>query len=139
MPTIELSGDEALLRGLQRVDDFNSLRAPAVRSMARLRAILGHYPPPPPDSTYTRTGRLGRSWTEAVETSPSEIRAVLGNNTTYAPYVHASGPVAVRGSVIEGQARVHQGRWPTDQQAIDDVEDAVRRDFEDTIRGLVDF
>lgn len=129
MPEIELQGYEPLVRQLGSLAAFEQLRPPMVRSLARVERRLQTYPPPPPDSTYQRTGLLGRTWTDndpALVVSPSEMRGVVGNKTGYARYVQGD----------EDQAAVHRGRWMTDAGAIDAEEDAIRRDFEETIRGL---
>src|SRR5678816_4547319 len=69
---------------------------------------LTEYPSEPPNSSYTRTLTLMRSW--AIERSGVllQARAIVGSNENIAPYnrfVQAAGE----------QARIHAGRWPTDE------------------------
>lgn len=45
------------------------------------------YPAKPPNSTYTRTERLGKSMYTEVRPFGQETVGVIGNNTEYAPYV----------------------------------------------------
>jgi hypothetical protein len=123
---VELAGLEEVMGRLGALGTFERLRPAAVRATARLRRPLMTYPPAPVDSSYTRTGTLGRSWTDAVEVSPAEIRATIGTNVGYAPYVQAE----------EYQAEVHRGRWLTDVQVMESVQDAIVEDFEQEVRRL---
>jgi hypothetical protein len=50
------------------------------------------YPPRPPESTYRRTGTLGRSFTTRVDRGRLEGRA--GTRLAYAPYVIGDGTQA---------------------------------------------
>lgn len=56
------------------------------------------YPPPPPNSTYVRTGRLGASW------GARKVRAAVW---------HLQNLVHYAGWVVDEhrQAWMHQGRW----------------------------
>ena len=85
-------------------------------SLAILHESVPPYPEPPADSTYRRTGTLGRSIGVSFEGSeigkPSiyETKQVgsgyegrFGTNLEYAPYVIGDGT----------QAQVHSGRWWT--------------------------
>ena len=78
-----------------------------------IRADIKQYPPPPQDSTYVRTGTLGRSWSKKV----SKMQAIIGNNTRYAPYVQDE----------DRQAWMHRGRWQTAQSVARDKANDVRR------------
>lgn len=51
------------------------------------------------------------------------VEARVGNNTTYAPWVGSS----------RFQARIHAGRWTTDEQALTTELDAIRGDFQEAI------
>lgn len=53
------------------------------------------------------------------------IRATVGNRVKYGPLVGSS----------RFQARVHRGRWTTDEQALREEEDEIRRDFEVAVQA----
>ena len=57
---------------------------------------------------YVRTGKLGQEWTHDVETRSNGVVGTVGNKKKYAPYVQN----------VTLQARMHQGNWRTDAQAI---------------------
>ena len=80
-----------------------------------LIADIAKYPAPPADSSYTRTGTLGKGWTKQVE--PTVPRATVGNITSYGPYVQDP----------DRQAWMHRGRWQT-------TLDVARRRTEDVKR-----
>lgn len=64
---------------------------------------VAEYPPGAPNSTYRRTGTLGRTWTSAqpeFRSMGTGFEGSIGNATPYAPYVQG-----------DEQARVHRGRW----------------------------
>lgn len=79
-------------------------------------------PPPPPNSTYQRTGQLSRGWERAVPilTNDGTIMQLI-NSVTYMPFVQDA----------DEQAAVHQDRWETNQQIADDNEGAAQQAFED--------
>ena len=122
--TITITGVDKLLAQLGRVEGMNHLRAPMQRSVYRLQARMAQYPAQRPNSTYRRTGTLGRKWTTKITQSASELVGSVGNNTEYAPYVQA----------YRFQARVHRGRWiNTDRYVMKTEQRNIVRDFEDTI------
>lgn len=47
---------------------------------------LSTYPPARAESTYRRTGMLGRSWSHRVLTKPDRIEGVVGSQGQIAPY-----------------------------------------------------
>jgi hypothetical protein len=69
---------------------------------------MKEYPPPPPASTYIRTGTLGAGWMITSNTNGYTI----SNNTPYTKYV-------VGNAYGLEQAWMHQGRW----QLLRDVQD----------------
>lgn len=84
------------------------------RLLLEVGAELAEYPDAPPNSSYRRTGTLGRLWTTARpewQASGSGFEGKLGNATPYGPYVQG-----------ERQALVHRGRWKT----VRVIEDARR-------------
>ena len=48
---------------------------------------LRKYPPPPPQSKYIRTGRLGRGWGVDIQRSRLNVSAISSNRVPYAPFV----------------------------------------------------
>ncbi len=77
---------------LAALDAYPDIARPILED-ASSAALLGHipelatYPPAPPNSTYRRTGLLGRTWTSArPEFAPlsSGFEASIGNATPYA-------------------------------------------------------
>lgn len=62
---------------------------------------MANYAPPPPNSTYVRTGRLGSNWGLRRN---GRLSVVFENATDYAGYVVGNNDGA-------GQAGIHAGRW----------------------------
>nr|NIV28452.1 hypothetical protein [Anaerolineae bacterium] len=83
-----------------------------------IRADIKKYPAPPAGSSYQRTGTLGRSWAKKV--NRSALRAVIGSNVAYAPYVQDQ----------DRQAWMHKGRWQTAQGVARDQARNVQRFIE---------
>ena len=57
------------------------------KAVYHLQSKVAVYPPPPPMSTYRRTGTLGRSITSEVKGVGEGIQGVVGTNIPYAPRV----------------------------------------------------
>jgi hypothetical protein len=126
--SITVSGLNELYAKLDRVAALDILEPPMQRGVLRLEAYMKHYPSPPPQSTYRRTGTLGRRWVTApIARTGNTLIGKIGNNLGYAPYVQSRML----------QARIHQGRWRTDQDAVRDNETAIVADFERTIAHAV--
>ncbi len=96
------------------------LRSGMYRGLLIIHGRLPPYPPAPPNSTYIRTGTLGRSISERVQDTEDGIVGLIGTNVTrqssssgYAEYV-IGGPAE--------QAWMHEGRW---WQLPDEVEKNV--------------
>lgn len=121
---IEIVGLEELLRLFERVQSNTFLRAPMISSLVLLRGQLAHYPAAPADSSYRRTGTLGRSWTHSIAELADGLQGEVGTNVRYAPYVQSQ----------QRQARTHQGRWPTDEQVIQQNEARIREIFADAVQ-----
>nr|NIV32439.1 hypothetical protein [Anaerolineae bacterium] len=83
-----------------------------------IRAEIKPYPPKPPNSTYDRTFTLYKSWAKKV--NRSALRAVIGSNVAYAPYVQDQ----------DRQAWMHKGRWQTAQSVARDQARNVQRFIE---------
>lgn len=84
-----------------------------IKHLNKAKTKLQQYPPEIPSSEYIRTGELGRNW--QVQTPRLTADGLLGrviNTTEYAHFVHGDNSG-------EGQAVVHQGRWPLMRDIID--------------------
>jgi len=106
----ELTGDTEVRVMLERLKRPYFLRPAFQRIAVAIKTAMKRYPPPPPNSTYRRTGTLGRRWTYRTNSSLFSVTAIVGNNTAYAPLVQDA----------EAQAEVHRGRWQTAQQVLAD-------------------
>lgn len=89
--------------------------------LSRMQIDLNHYPPPPPGSTYKRTGALGRGWLHRTEGAQGVVR--LENAVPYATYVQ--GP---------RQAWMHVGRWATVEEVWARYHDAMTTDLRQAVR-----
>jgi len=122
-----------LFNALDAADQRDVLRPPMVRALARLQNTMATYPAPPSGSRYKRTGNYGREWTQALTEDGDGITGTLGNavrdkrGRSYGPYVGSR----------ERQARSHQGRWTTDEQALTQHMDAIVDDFGQAIDGVM--
>lgn len=94
---------------------------------AQLNTDLAIYPSPPPDSTYRRTGTLGRTWTHEEEFGLMHIKTALGNVMPYARFVQDE----------EYQADVHQGRWQTTKDVLEKREQWIVQQILDAIQSHV--
>lgn len=96
-----------------------------IKHLNKAKTKLQQYPPEIPTSNYVRTGELGRNW----RVQPPHLTAdgLIGrvvNDTEYAHWVYGD-----EGG--EGQAQVHQGRWPLIPEAID------RKAYIDDLRSII--
>lgn len=97
------------------------------RAVYRLQRTMATYPPPPPKSKYRRTGTYGRLWTVKVEGDSGGLTGKVGIKLNYAPWVGS----------YRFQAKVHRGRWSTDQQAIQMHRPAIVKDFNSAIKAAI--
>ena len=125
--TIQIKGIDALIQKLGKVEGMKHLRPPMQRSVYRLQGRMAQYPAQRPNSTYRRTGTLGRKWTSKIEQSSTSITGRVGNNTDYAPRVQS----------YRFQARIHRGLWQTDRYVMDTEYRTIIRDFESAISGAL--
>lgn len=135
MISITITGTEDLIRRFDAAQRNDIYRPPMVRSLGRLQGAMAEYPPPPTGSTYRRTGDYGRLWTQDIDENSDGITGTIGNAVRDRRYGRAYGPYV--GSA-EQQARVHQGRWGTDQGAIMQNLSAIEGDFRDAIERALD-
>jgi hypothetical protein len=122
--SISVTGAEIVRQGLQNL----SAEIPQIGRLGIYRTAqaivrrMKEYPPPPPMSTYVRTGTLGGGWTITPNTNGYTIR----NGTPYTKYV-------VGNAYGLEQAWMHQGRW---QLQRDVTEDEVSKLPEELIREI---
>lgn len=141
--SIEIRGLEQLYRKLDKVAATATLVKPMQRSVMRLQRRMQEYPPPltprqgplgPRASRrqasvrnfrggYRRTGTYGRRWTTRVTTEAGGLQGKVGNNVAYGPYVGSR----------QYQAKIHAGRWNTDQSVLDQETPGILADFQKTI------
>ena len=150
---VDIKGGDELIRKLGRVTAIGTLRPPMQRSVELIHDDITDYPEPPGPGSfkgfvsdkqrrwffaalrrgeitvpYVRTGTLGRRWEKKVTASPDGVDGTIGNDTEYAPFVQGSQ-----------QAQIHQGRWETIEQVLEDNEQAIVADFnraiEKALRG----
>lgn len=98
------------------------------RAGARLVSRMHLTPPPPPNSTYRRTGTYARRWTFEPRRTLFSVGVEVGNNTIYGPYV--GDP--------ELQADIHRGRWQTTMDALEAEAPAIIDDVEKAIEQQID-
>lgn len=122
MAEITITGIEELIKRLGMARATDVLHPPMVRSTARLVNFMARYPPQP-RSTYRRTGTLGRRWTMVVTVTSDGIRGVVGNNTSYGPFVQSEQ--------FQARALAH---WQTDADALGELERPIIADFEEAIQ-----
>ena len=130
MIEIEVRGIERVVRELGRGAALETMRAPMLRGLYRLQRRMAAYPSAPTGSSYVRTGTLGRRWTTAapvITGGAGDMVGRIGNNTTYGPFVQSE----------QFQARVHRGRWETEQKVMASEKDAIVKDFERAVQAAL--
>lgn len=133
------------MANIQGFEQFNALlrRFPEITArmlsdtmrdiLVMLSGRMARYPKPPPDSTYIRTGTLGRLWTSEPPTITGNERSIIGyigNKTPYGPYVQDE----------VDQANVHRGRWQTNEQVVKasmpEIEQLLEMGLEQVLREV---
>ena len=141
---IEILGLDTLIDVIGQLQAMTVARDAMEEAVERVRTQIAVYPPPPHGYRmvwksekqrrwffaalregqivvpYRRTGRLGQRWTTEVIVAPAEVRGVVGNVTTYGPWVQSEAK----------QAFIHQGRWRTAER--------LAREMEPTVQSLFD-
>jgi hypothetical protein len=125
---VKVTGLDRLQRQLQRLgrDWPREIEKGGEKALYYVWGEIPPYPPPPPDSTYRRTGTLGRTLTTRRGRTPGalgevrafaeQIRIVAGSAIPYADLV-----------VGAQQARVHRERWWKLTTVVKDVMGDVTR------------
>jgi hypothetical protein len=130
---IDIQGMDALLQALKNEPDITAAILERASAIALLGLIpdLADYPPPPPKSTYRRTGTLGRTWTAALpsfQTIESGFESSIGNATPYASDVQGT----------DMQSPVHRNRWKTDTDVIHNHATEINHIFEVAAQDMAD-
>jgi len=104
-------------------------------SLLALQENIPPYPAPPPQSTYRRTGALGRSIGVGGTGKPDIYRVIdraeqfegqFGTKLRYAPYVIGD---------VE-QARVHRGRWWTMSKIAENAKDKITQIWDKLVEEI---
>jgi hypothetical protein len=119
---IEITGLDPLIRAMDAYPAVvgEELERTTEAALLSLVPDLSEYPSPPAGSTYPRSGNLGRGWLGAVPeftSMSSGFDAVMGNDLARSPDGGSYGPYV---QDEEEQAEVHQGRWQTAQDVLQD-------------------
>lgn len=143
MADIQINGLDALLAKLgtvERVGDV--LQPPMQRAVFRVQARIAKYPPAIPGSRYVRgrgwadrdgkvrrftSENLGKRWTTKVYRQSGGVVGKIGNNASYGPRVQSK----------QFQAKVHQGRWTTDEDALSAELPTITADFNRTVQDVL--
>ena len=98
--TLEIRGVEKLNRKLSKLSSA-SFRRPMLQTVTTLEKDLKTYPAARANSTYRRTGTLGRRWGWTIQGRGQGMTGRVTNPTIYAPYVQSA----------QRQAKVHRQTW----------------------------
>lgn len=123
---ISFRGHREIAERLERMraEYPSGIRRAMMEAIYYVHSTVPRYPQKPPESTYRRTGTLGRSINTEVRAVGTDMVAAIGTNVVYAPWVISSEPVA--GPPAAGpQAWVHVGRWWTLQRVVEDARGRV--------------
>lgn len=126
---ITITGLDEAVQRVGRMQVLDALHAPMQRAVLDVQARMQQYPPQRSGSSYRRTMTLSRKWTSAsareVTREGNTLRGRVGIRLSYAPLVQSQ----------MYQARVHRGRWLTDQGAIEQAAPAIIADFAQAVRA----
>lgn len=118
-----------LIQRFQRYPDKlrEELETTMEKALYHTQGSVPPYPPARPESSYVRTGTLGRSIGLGGRADIYEVKRIgsgyearLGTRLTYAPYVISS----------ERQAWMHQGRWWTMKTVAEKAKPGIIRLFQ---------
>jgi hypothetical protein len=126
--SIHITGVEQVITKLGRPQGIHFLRGPMARAVLRLQRRMAVYPPVPPNSSYRRTGTLGRRWTTRITETGGGLQGVIGNNTIYAPLVQSR----------RFQRPVHRRTgWQTAETVTEQEARAIIDDFQRSINEVL--
>lgn len=128
MASVEIKGLPELRRKLEELEQaIEQMADPTSDALNLLKKRMQDYPPPPPGSTYQRTYNLKNSWQETVITSGTTTIGNLFSSIPYGPLVQDR----------ENQAGIHQGRWQTIQDVLEEEEQNAVDLYEQELERLV--
>ena len=131
---ITIKGLDKLLSKFEKFENLKpQLRKATDKATKYVWSQIPPYPPKSPISDYRRTGTLGRTMYSDVREMGSSVVGLIGNNTTYAPWVISAERIGTRGP----QARWHY-RWYTLQQVVKDAKNGVIQIYRNWIKGMID-
>jgi hypothetical protein len=131
---IVIKGLDQLQKKFNGLADFKSgLKKTTDKATKYVWGEIPPYPSPSATSSYRRTGTLGRTMYSEVRELGSEVVGIIGNNTTYAPWVISAERIGDRGP----QAGFHSGRWYTLQGVVQKAKNGVIQIYKDWIKGLI--
>lgn len=143
---IEIKGLDRLYRKLDKAASQKVLEAPMQRGLFRMQRRMQEEPPPlspiqGPQSRpvlfttrggravsfaararkpYRRTGRYRKGWTTKITKAGNGLQGKVGNNVAYGPWVGSA----------QFQAKIHQGRWNTDDKIVRQEQPGILADFQ---------
>jgi len=112
---------DSFLQGNERVG--KALLRATLASTKIIRKAMATYPDARPESTYRRTGTLGRRWHAEAKMTSDDVLGLVGNTVPYAPYVQS----------YEKQASMHWGTWQTDKQVVNETAEQITEIFAEEI------
>lgn len=129
---LELEGDEALIYALSQSPIIvgQEMKKASDASLILLAGEMKDYPPAPADSWYIRTLTLGRTWSAQSpewQAAGNGFFGSIANPTPYGPKVQSA----------QQQARVHRGRWDTDEDVLEYNYEKIKAQFEAGAKRVV--
>lgn len=123
------------LKHLQGKEIKDALHKTTDKAVKYVHSQVPEYPPEPPNSTYTRTMKLGQTINTAVKEVGSEIYGVIASPRNYSPWVISSEYIPEVGA--GPQAAVHKGRWWTLQDVVKKSLAEVKRFYDKMLEDLI--
>lgn len=116
MPIIRRAVERGTARLLGHISSYTRVAGPSVASYRR------GFGPLRADGTVRRMSseKLNERWTSKIEESSNSVTGIVGNNTSYGPYVMD----------VQRQAYMHRGRWQTDEAVLADETPWIQEEFE---------
>lgn len=84
---IQIEGMDKVLKRLSEPRMREEMSVAMKESVHLMHYRMAIYPAPPPNSTYRRTGYLGRSWYTNIRSFSGDIQGYLANRAPYKDYV----------------------------------------------------
>ena len=144
--TVKMAGAKPIKRSLDTLASKSTsiFKTTTKEALTLITTELARYPDQRSGSKYKRTFNLQRGWQQAPgnmsfgTTSGSFAFAGVTNNgakssngKAYASYVQGGT------TSFGGQAKTHQGIWPTDTDIVEGQQDAIKKLYEDALTQLI--